>query len=543
MEYVNEYKEKFAKLIEIQKKYDISTEETQEILDSIDTYRVNTPVVGNFSTGKSSMINAIIGKPLLSVDITPETAVPTEVYYGENHVYQYDKKGIIERRIDELPLRGLTVQTTKLVKIEYDNEFLKKIHSVNIVDLPGFDTSIELHNRAIDQYLPNSLAYLLVVSSDDPVLKESIVEFLKELKFYNMPVYVVITKSRRLDDDELDECKKLLQKTVGQIVGQDNVTVASVDSYGRVNVDELKDILIEIQGKTGEIFINKYSEQLRNASRYAEVYLMERIDKASLSSSRLEQEKEKIQKKIQEISVEIEREKNNFGRQARVCINSIRDHVKTDLEASLPTISAMMENGNDITDKINSVVRRSVRIGINTEFEPKLKKYVKHISEMITIQFPDDDEIFKGVKEAIAQSVPEEVAKSALPVVLAGVGFALANPIVAAIGGIVGIAVDTLHNIKNNRKKQLEIDKAANEIVAEVTKQTTDSIEREIIKYISKINQKIENDVLKQKAALEKSLEDINIDISIEENNRIAQTGNLEKDLEVIREFRKDRLS
>lgn len=162
---------------------------------------------------------------------------------------------------------------------------------------------------------------------------------------------------------------------------------------------------------------------------------------------------------------------------------------------------------------------------------------------MITIQFPDDDEIFKGVKEAIAQSVPEEVAKSALPVVLAGVGFALANPIVAAIGGIVGIAADTLHNIKNNRKKQLEIDKAANEIVAEVTKQTTDSIEREIIKYISKINQKIENDVLKQKAALEKSLEDINIDISIEENNRIAQTGNLEKDLEVIREFRKDRLS
>ena len=42
------------------------------------------------------------------------------------------------------------------------------------------------------------------MSSDDPVLKESIVEFLKELKVYNMPVYVVITKSRRLDDDELD---------------------------------------------------------------------------------------------------------------------------------------------------------------------------------------------------------------------------------------------------------------------------------------------------------------------------------------------------
>ena len=201
MECISEYKEKFKKLKEIQEKYGIDSSETESIMQGIDTYRVNTPVVGNFSTGKSSMINAIIGKPLLSVEITPETAVPTEIYYGDNKVYQYDKNAVVERMIDELPLKGLTVQTTDLVKIEYDNEFLKEIRTVNIVDLPGFDTSFELHNRAIDQYLPNSLAYLLVVSSDEPVLKESISDFLKELKVYNMPVYVVITKSNRLDED------------------------------------------------------------------------------------------------------------------------------------------------------------------------------------------------------------------------------------------------------------------------------------------------------------------------------------------------------
>lgn len=543
MKYLDEYKEKFNKLIEIQKKYDIPYEETQEILDSMDTYRVNTPVVGNFSTGKSSMINAVIGKPLLSVEITPETAVPTEVYYGDNKVYQYDKKCVIERKIEELPLKGLTIQTTNLVKIEYDSEFLKQIKSVNIVDLPGFDTSIELHNRAIDQYLPNSLAYLLVVSSDEPVLKESISDFLKELRVYNMPVYVVITKSHRLDDDELDECKALLKKLVGKVIGQDDVKVACVDSYGRVNVDELKEILIEIQSKTDQIFVNKYSEHLRNCSKYAEVYLIERIDKACLSTSRLEQEKEKLQKRIQELTQEIDREKNNFQRQAKVCINSIREHVKGDLESSLPTISAMLENGNDITDKVNSIVRRSVRVGINTEFEPKLKKYVNHISEMITIQFPADDEILKNVKSVVKQSLPEEVAKSALPVVLAGVGFAIANPIAAAVGAIVGITADTLHNIKNNRKKQIEIDKAANEIVNEVTRQTTDSIELAINNYISKINQKIEQDVMKQKEMLQKSLQDIEIDISIEENNRVVQTENLENDLKIVEAFRTDNLS
>ena len=137
MECVSEYKKKFRKLKEIQDKYGIDTAETDKIIAGIDTYRVNTPVVGNFSTGKSSMINAIIGKALLSVDITPETAVPTEIYYGNNKVYQYDKNAVIERKIDELPLKGLTVQTTDLVKIEYDNEFLKENNfkgSLEVVD-------------------------------------------------------------------------------------------------------------------------------------------------------------------------------------------------------------------------------------------------------------------------------------------------------------------------------------------------------------------------------------------------------------------------
>lgn len=539
MGYVADYKDKFKQLIEIQEKYGIDSEESKKIYEGIDSYHVNTPVVGNFSTGKSSMINAVIGKPLLGVEITPETAVPTEIYYGDNKVYEYDKGEIVERSIEELPLKGLTIQTTDLVKIEFDNEFLKEIKTVNIVDLPGFDTNFELHNRAIDQYLPNSLAYLLVVSSDEPVLKESISEFLKELKVYNMPVYVVITKCSRLDDDELAECKDLLKKLVGKIVERDDVKVACVDSYGRVNVDELKDILREIQSQTGRIFVNKYSKALKQSSMLAEVYLMERIDKACLSASRLEEEEEKIKRKMDDISIEIEKEKQNFDRQAKVCINTIKERIQSDLDGTIPTISAMIENGTDITEKINSVVRRSVRIGINTEFEPKLKKYVEHISEMITIEFPENELIVDNLGNVLKANVVDEVTKTALPVILAGVGFVL-NPIGAVIGGILGVTFDILHNVKSNKKKEKEIDKATKAIVAEVSKQTVTSIENEITKYIEKINGRIEQDVLKKKAVLEKSLSDIRIDISIEENTRSQDIEDLEKDLKVIKEFRND---
>lgn len=543
MEYIREYKEKFEKLRDIKLKYGLDTEELDKIIEGIEFYRVNTPVIGNFSTGKSSMINAIIGKPLLSVDITPETAVPTEVYYGANKVFQYDKTGVVERRIEELPLKGLTVQTTDVVKIEYDNEFLEKIRSVNIVDLPGFDTSIELHNKAIDQYLPNSLAYLLVVSSDEPVLKESISDFLKELKEYNMPVYVVITKSNRLDDDELEECRKLLKKLIKRIYDQDDVTVACVDAYGNVNVEELKEILIEIQGMTGEIFVNKYSKILRNETRYPEAYLVDRMDKECLSTSRLELEKEKLEKRMKEITVEIEKEKNNFDRQAKVCINTIRDRVKTDLESSVATISAMLESGADITDKINAIVRRSVKIGINTEFEPKLKKYVEHIAEMIQIEFPANEILVSNINTKLSGNIVEDSAKTALPIVLAGVGAVLAGPVIAVIGGVTGIVADTMLNIKNNRKRQHEIDVAANNLINEVSEQTVASIEGEIMRYISNINEKIENDVLRQKEILKKSIQDVEIDISIEESNRAKTMETLEADLKILREFKEDNLN
>ena len=93
-----------------------------------------------------------------------------------------------------------------------------------------------------------------------------------------------------------------------------------------------------------------------------------------------------------------------------------------------------------------------------------------------------------------------------------------------------------------NKISYLNSSKVSFFIIDEVTEQTIISIEGEINKYIDGINQKIERDVLKQKAILEKSLSDIKIDISIEESNRSRDIEDLEEDLKVIRAFRNDNL-
>ncbi len=44
--------------------------------------KIIIPFVGAFSSGKSSLINALLGEDILSTDIAPETVLPVELRAG-----------------------------------------------------------------------------------------------------------------------------------------------------------------------------------------------------------------------------------------------------------------------------------------------------------------------------------------------------------------------------------------------------------------------------------------------------------------------------
>ena len=135
---------------------------------------MTAPLVGGFSTGKSSLINVVLGDEILSTEITPETAVPAEICYGQNSVLYVTDKGTSVGKVSELNTKKLSIDKEKLVQITLDNDFLKTIPSVKIVDMPGFDSGFKVHNRAIDEYLPKSLAYIIAVSADEGTIRESV---------------------------------------------------------------------------------------------------------------------------------------------------------------------------------------------------------------------------------------------------------------------------------------------------------------------------------------------------------------------------------
>ncbi|MDD6207025.1 MAG: dynamin family protein [Clostridiales bacterium] len=538
-QYVNEFRDKFTKLKEIEEKYGLNVQDVTDILAGIDDFQVTSPVIGNFSTGKSSLLNAVLGKQMLSVDITPETAVPTEICYGpENSVKQIFGDSVKEYQMEDLPIKGLNIRNTDLVRIRYSNEFLKKIPNVKIVDLPGFDTSIELHNMAIDQYLPNSLAYLLVVSSDEPVLKNGIADFLKELKLHQVPVYLIITKCNRLSAEDREACRKLLVENICNLLEVDDIPCACTESVGEeVNIDEVRGFLTEIQEKSSDIFRRKYTELLKRNAKYAEVYLMDRIDKKDLSTSELEQEQENLEKKINELVGKVEKEKKNFDAQTEECIRVMRERVQKDLEAVKEPIAVMIRNGSDVSGRVNGIIRNAVALSVKSEFEPKLQEYLDQISDMVRFEMPDTEEFNFKTGKAFDDGIVQSLFTKVAPVVLATVGALIAGPIVAIVGGALGAFADVALNVNGEKKKERKARKAADDLIAKIHVEASDSAAREIRRYVEKINGEIQEKINRQKIILEKSLEDVKMELDLEEEAKEREIHALEADLDLIRAY------
>ena len=197
-------------VLALEEKYGIADDDLRRAAATLDEFHVVTPVVGKFSAGKSSLLNALLGKSRLGKDylhtqITPETAVPTEIRYdSEERILLHRKDGTQE----EITLEAFTAEEYRSeslhsIELSLPSDALRDIAAVKIVDMPGFDSGIEMHNRAIDDYLPKSHAYIITFEASEPLIADSIVRFLQELKLHEMPVRLVLTKADKVTAEQL----------------------------------------------------------------------------------------------------------------------------------------------------------------------------------------------------------------------------------------------------------------------------------------------------------------------------------------------------
>src|ERR687889_1408350 len=154
-------------------------------------------IVGEFNSGKSAFINALLGEDELSREgVTPTTDRITVLRYGEQPAERERREGVLEK--------------------EYPNAFL---HEVAIVDTPGTNAIIRHHEELSRGFVPRSDLVLFVTSSDRP-FTESEREYLELIRDWGKKVVLVVNKVDPLHaDEERDQVRSFVEEGVRSMLG------------------------------------------------------------------------------------------------------------------------------------------------------------------------------------------------------------------------------------------------------------------------------------------------------------------------------------
>ena len=163
-----------------------------------DTFQL--AVAGQFSRGKSTLMNALLGGPYLPMGALPMTSVITRVRYGSR------PKAIVRRRAPglgaEVPLAqvaGYIAQASATraqqqvvsVEVEVPAEILRL--GFEFIDTPGVGSAIETSTATTRRFLPQADAVIFVTGFDSP-LTQAEAGFLADAARHAGKLFLVLNK-------------------------------------------------------------------------------------------------------------------------------------------------------------------------------------------------------------------------------------------------------------------------------------------------------------------------------------------------------------
>ena len=207
-----------------------------ELMVKIAEDQFTLAVVGQFKRGKSSLMNAIIGREILPTGLLPITSAITVLKYGPTERLVVDRGDSILSR--ELPVSSLPDYVTekgnpgnekkvKSVCVELPLPFLR--YGIEFVDTPGVGSAITANTLTTYDFLPKCDVVLFVTSVDTPIASLEL-SFLKEVQEYVDRIFFVVNKIDLLADNERNEVLAFIVETIGSHIGNNALKVFPVSA-------------------------------------------------------------------------------------------------------------------------------------------------------------------------------------------------------------------------------------------------------------------------------------------------------------------------
>lgn len=191
--------------------------------------RFHLAVLGQFKRGKSTLLNALTGEPILPVGIVPLTAAPTFIQFGDApkiRVRYQDGRPVDEFTGDSTVERSayLTGFVTEkgnpqnargIAEVQVDLPAPILTGGVVLIDTPGIGSTYRHNTTATLNFLQQCDAALFLVSADPPITEVEL-EFLRQVKKRIPRLFFVLNKIDYLDDGEIEEALSFYKRVLAE---------------------------------------------------------------------------------------------------------------------------------------------------------------------------------------------------------------------------------------------------------------------------------------------------------------------------------------
>ena len=204
------------------------------------------PLIGEFSAGKTSLINALTDSKVLEIASRPTTATLYQIFFGstENKAVALTAEGeSVELQLDSM-------KNEELLKYPTVNLFdtsTKVPKDIIFVDTPGLSSPDPKHREVLISILPRVDAILLTVDANQPITR-SLLAFVKEMRLAEKPIYLILNKTDTKSTGELQDLKAGIARDIDLPI--DSIVCTSASTGG---VSELQQLLTKIQGQKMQI--------------------------------------------------------------------------------------------------------------------------------------------------------------------------------------------------------------------------------------------------------------------------------------------------
>lgn len=326
------------------------------------------PVIGGFSAGKSSLLNSFLQEEILSVAVTPETALATELHYSAQEYAEAITPSGQSVRFEKSQMEQLKNRASEFsyAKLYLNKQCLKDIEPLVLVDMPGFESPLASHNKAIFEYIRRGVYFVILQSVEHGNITASVRREIDNLLTFERKFSFFLSKSNLKAKGELEEIRTFVQEQLSDYF----------DYEGQV----------ECIGKDGGANLAKIISTLNPNAIIEDLYLTGLQDRFSQIKqtinthiTALSQDREQNAKDIQDLKdglQKLEQQRDSLIAQAQerysdTNISKIINGVNNALNRGLNEIAQSYMSGGDsaLDSTINSIVKSTLSQEVKTSME------------------------------------------------------------------------------------------------------------------------------------------------------------------------------